>query len=1341
MPRGLPSVVKDELNATQFHAPLYCVRITRVNSEILRWSEQAITFDDGLGTNDYEARLISISGLDFSPDEAGTIDVSIANTDGLITTLDRAHSFSGSQFEIIAYLPNLAQFYILWSGWSDDVTSIDQAQAIFKAYPTVLTPNVQVPKRVMGIPCTNVFANTANWVTTIDFDGSECPYQRMSTIGYFAALPGNIDAVMTDFDIQWAPPGQFNGAKFKRGDVIRMDSELMQITNSPADPDSNGLQSLIVTRAYRQTSPVGHSFSNVYFGNCFYSEADCKRRGMFGNNPTDTYLGGTKKRNYFAGFPFLTGYQYGTYRTKSGERTKPLRLVYSGNDSAYGRSISIVYGRARVADPILLIAKPEGDFLTTLWVVSDGVLATNAADDSQTTPTLAYSHTIDPNGDVVENIYVNGASRHDRSPGMGIQAANGDQDQREPITNFFPTDPAEFITNNLAFWATAWVCMRINTKENPSVDVTGQSITGSMEVQYGKIHRVYTDATNFVRRATSDGLVPGANPAFVLMDLETSKRSGGGLDYSRFNIQSFVDVAAYCDELVPSVFDDGTTVKRWTFNGVVDVRKQLQEWIHFVSLGCYCLPPYMDKDGKLKIRALKAESLTGIPLFSSKIASVTGRNILWEKDRSTLSKSRRPVSEVPNELRVNYIDKSFDPGFNATLVHLIVGSATSFQVHWGSAAIAAGVHFAKDDKIVIDSERIWITQDPGLPDGSGNQTLVVQRGYGGTTAAAHAQGAIVQFVGRSYNKISIVISDRESQTDFGQILSDQSLRTLQKSVDLPGTTTADEAARIGTLILRAGEFGQGGLANNLKVTFQSAYRDAEDLEIGDIIEVEDDLLDAALNERYFRVLRLNQDPIALPDGGFVFAKTIEAVQHDNQIYDDTAFGVSDFTHVDSSSPSDAAPSPVTNFVVAETGIVDVNGVHRAQLLITFDTPDPIGNWSSLIIYRSSDDGAGHPVGDWRFVGEVLTSGSTVTDDATGQLAWFAGVSRSISGHTGDINATDSSGNPIYPRVQLLLDGIADSPLSAPTGLTAIGHGNGIRLSWSAYTGNDALLAKRFNVYRSPLNDTTTAVEIAQTSTNWYEDTDPTIALDISKIFYYWIRGVSWIDALSPFSIVAGANARTYDTVSAYLVQGVQVVGPRLNPIASVTGTAGGTYTGAEQTLINSLVTDVNLILGAMRTHGLIGGPTAFNQPHWPVPPAPLRPPDIRTFIQSTNLSLRGQDTFPYGVGRQTVYDWPNPRIALQPIEHRTFLQSVKLNLIGKDRFIYGVGRQAIYDWPNPLRKRFPIDGLGWTASLLPELRGQDRFFDGPGRPPTYDWPNPRILRSNVNNTWTQVKQH
>lgn len=1005
MPRGLSSPIKTELAGTTFQLPVYCIRIRRNDGTFLRYAEQQVTFNDGTPSQTYTARLKTISGFDFSADEAGPLTITLANVDGVITGLDHDESFAGGTCELLAYLPGLDTYYIPWAGYCDEVIEMNAEIATLQANPLVTNPHVQLPQRTVGIPCTHVFANTNTWVNAKNFEGSECPYRLTATVGFVALLSGSIGTGDLFFTVDWTAGDHTAGAAFKKGHVIQIDSEKMLIVDFPSFLGDS--QDLTVQRGYAGTANVAHSAAApVLFASCYYDTLDCIRHGMYGNNSADTYSGGTKKRNYFGGFPFITGYQYGNYRSKSAEKAKPLRLVFSGNESAYGRVLPLVYGRVRISDPILLIAKPEGDFLTTLWLVAEGLLATNTTDDAQTTPSDAYIKTSG-----VENIYVNGVSRHDPRPGFGIEVVNGDQDRGEPAAAFFPAGAGQiddFINKNLGFWGTARVTFRINTKNNPSVDVQGQSITGSMEIAYGRVVRVYSDTVTFARKAAT-------NPAWVLMDVMTAKRAGGGLDHARLNIQSFLDLASHANENITSTFD-GSTVNRWTFNGIVDARQSYAEWVHRIALGCYCLPPFVDKDGKLKVKALKDETLSGLPVFSSKVASTTARNIIWENGHSGLIKRRRPISEIPNEIRVNYVDRS------------------------------------------------------------------------------------------DYAKVSLTVADRDSQIALGTKMGDTSRRAITKSIDLPGTSTLDEAARLATLLLRAGEFGQGGLANNLEVSFPAFYRDAEDLEIGDVIEVEDDQLDAAEGEQYFRVSRISNEPMPMNDGaGFVLTKTIEAVLHSNEMYDDTAFTVSKFDRIDAPNPSDMEPPAVTGFGVTEGGIFDTNNKLMTSLTFTYTEPSPKQNFKSVALHVTDDDGAGNPVeGAWRYIGDLFASGEIIRNfEITNTRRHFCAASRALSGHAADVGTLTAAGAFKYPRASAIIDGVTDV-LPAPSGAQIFIGSGLVSLKWNSYTGNDLKLFKSFRVYRNVANDLPTADLIASPDTNIFIDTTVTS----STVYYYWIKGFS-----------------------------------------------------------------------------------------------------------------------------------------------------------------------------------------------------------------------------------------
>ncbi|MFH0903177.1 MAG: phage tail protein [Pseudomonadota bacterium] len=100
-------------------------------------------------------------------------------------------------------------------------------------------------------------------------------------------------------------------------------------------------------------------------------------------------------------------------------------------------------------------------------------------------------------------------------------------------------------------------------KQLPTNQVSGQPPQYDCLVK-GKLVRIYTTTTAYTT-AWSD------NPAWCCLDLLTNRFDGLGAwvgDY-RVDIQSFIDWAAYCDELVP-IDVQGATEKRFTLNIVLD---------------------------------------------------------------------------------------------------------------------------------------------------------------------------------------------------------------------------------------------------------------------------------------------------------------------------------------------------------------------------------------------------------------------------------------------------------------------------------------------------------------------------------------------------------------------------------------------------------------------------------------------------------------------------------------------------------------------------------------------------------------------------------------------------
>lgn len=1001
-------------------------------------------------TEEYEPRLLGITGLQSSVQESTTVEIKIANADQEITNWDREESFLGAKVNIYEYVQAVDGTYVgrylKWSGIADEMTDINWEDATLPAYSGPVTMRLDIPKRFASSQCAHVFGNVPSSTTEIvdsayttrNFEGFECPYQRISTVGFVGEVDGTINNSSNPVTFNVVLADSADGAKFARTDYIRIDDEILMVSEIPDDPVAD-VQEITCVRAQRGTTIASHADEAVVkFADCQRTWEACHRRGMRGNNSADTFSG--TSRNYFGGFPLIsasttTGTILYLPRIGRVSTKRTTKVSVAGPESVLGDPIPLVYGNALVTEPILYVVSDQKEYLTTGWLLCEGVLATNNTNDTLNSDRLYAFGGYDGNGGT-ENIFVNGKRRHDFQANFGIEVWTGDSDRNPPTTaGFFSNvDVPEFSDDKLAFWGTAWLLIKVTKDSNDEVDINSP-ISGEMEIKYGRIVRVYTDAptgeqtandpTLFTRKATT-------NPAWVLLDVETSKRAGGSADYRSFNIQSFIDLADHCDELVFDTTSPADEVPRFTFNGVINTKRSFQDYERAICLGMYATPPFIGIDGKLRVKALKKENpVSGeVPLFTDNSETVSERNILWENGHSTLSKSRKSILEIPNRIVVNYMFKDADGKFCRT---------------------------------------------------------------------------------------TGMLEDQFIQKKIGEALGDNSIRVVTKTVDLIGTMTDDEAARVATLILNAGEFAAGGLYNNQIIQFKTFYRTSNDLTIGDVIEVESDLLDPAAGEQFYRVVEIKDEQSIVETGGIIFYRTVVATVHTDDLYEDFTGGLTRMTTVSTGTPNDGLAPPVTGASVSAAGAYDANNQPVARLTFTYTNPDPIENFKQVSIWSSPLTTPGSPynagsnpaTGDWRHIVDINNESAQVDYPISGDYEVFAFVSTNLNGvtpHPDTRNADDSAF--FYPRDDVQIQGITDV-LPAPT-FTVDNANHTITLTIDPYTGDDAILFKHFNIYRHTTSTFGSATLIASISGTTYVDTSAVS----NTTYYYWVTGVSFLDVES-----------------------------------------------------------------------------------------------------------------------------------------------------------------------------------------------------------------------------------
>lgn len=120
------------------------------------------------------------------------------------------------------------------------------------------------------------------------------------------------------------------------------------------------------------------------------------------------------------------------------------------------------------------------------------------------------------------------------------------------------TDLVEVINDKVTYPHTALVGVRIRLNDQ---------LSGLPNITYLN-HGVRVMAYN--RRARTWELTSSGNPAWIVWDILTNTRYGGGLPYSRMNLNAFASWAEFCEE------------EGLTFNGVVDQTTNVWDFIQLV---------------------------------------------------------------------------------------------------------------------------------------------------------------------------------------------------------------------------------------------------------------------------------------------------------------------------------------------------------------------------------------------------------------------------------------------------------------------------------------------------------------------------------------------------------------------------------------------------------------------------------------------------------------------------------------------------------------------------------------------------------------------------------------
>lgn len=170
--------------------------------------------------------------------------------------------------------------------------------------------------------------------------------------------------------------------------------------------------------------------------------------------------------------------------------------------------------------------------------------------------------------------------------------------------------------------------------------------------------RVYTDEDTYTETTST-------NRAWHIARMLCDKRWGFGYDYSKLNIQSFIDAAAWCAQQVEYTDPFGRVWSHARSESRVElIGKKVQQQFEDICMAGRLSRPFLF-DGKIHIvplRLLTADELAACPEFTD----VQGTddddapNIVKENGRTTVTASRKSSLDLVNKVEITFDDIAED---------------------------------------------------------------------------------------------------------------------------------------------------------------------------------------------------------------------------------------------------------------------------------------------------------------------------------------------------------------------------------------------------------------------------------------------------------------------------------------------------------------------------------------------------------------------------------------------------------------------------------------------------------------------------------------------------------
>ena len=458
-----------------------------------------------------------------------------------------------------------------------------------------------------------------------------------------------------------------------------------------------------------------------------------------------------------------------------------------------------------------------------------------------------------------------------------------------------------------------------------------------------------------------------ANPVWIFYDLIITNRFGLGrwISSSAFTESFLIEMANYCDEMVPAGLAQGVTEKRFRLDIVIDTERRALDLLEMLLTTFRGIYTYAG--GKIKLRIDKPE-------VSSQL--FTMGNIV----EGSFTEAFKSIKDSPNVIRVNYLDEDKrhqQDSAEVTDSDAIADGKVFSNVELSLFGITRVSHVVREARYV---QRI-------------SKHIVRSIGFKAVTDAIACQGGDI-----------IDFSHDVPQWGFsGRILNQSASRsvTFDQSVTLAADTTYLLRVRhrndtlatrrvlsdIVSRILSQVTSDQMRAVSSGSNILDSDVQDYDLFAIGTLTTV----------TKPFKIVSLKKDNSQV--------RSIAAVEYDPVVYGNPWFTKpqSNFLMLDLSIPA------VTNIVAIERVVVLSDGTIASDVIISWQIPELtagfIHSYASAKIYISYDGGT-----SWNLIGSSDTTTFTyrVGIDEDGATAFsFKVVTVTDIGEEGSLETASS----------------------------------------------------------------------------------------------------------------------------------------------------------------------------------------------------------------------------------------------------------------------------------------------------------------------------------------------